>query len=96
MKQYLDTLPSTYTVNLVAHSMGSLTLTRAYANVIRERPLDIYRIQHMVLVAPDMDADVFRHEIAPKLANARTSVTLYASSGDSQSLIVNASAITSA
>lgn len=67
---------------LVAHSMGSQTLTRAYTNVIRERPLDIYRVQHMVLVAPDMDADVFRHEIAPRLAAAHTPVTLYASSGD--------------
>lgn len=67
---------------LVAHSMGSLTLTRAYTNVIRERPLDIYRIQQMVLIAPDMDADVFRHEIAPRIASAHTPVTLYASSGD--------------
>lgn len=67
---------------LVAHSMGSLTLTRAYTSVIRERPLDIYRIQQMVLVAPDMDADVFRHELAPRLEAAHTPVTLYASSGD--------------
>jgi esterase/lipase superfamily enzyme len=67
---------------LVAHSMGSIALTRAYTNVIRERPLDIYRVKHMILVAPDMDADVFRDEIAPRLADARTPVTLYASSGD--------------
>lgn len=67
---------------LVAHSMGSAALTRAYTNVINERPLDIYRVQHMVLVAPDMDADIFRHEVAPRLASARTPVTLYASSGD--------------
>ena len=69
-------------VFLVAHSMGSLALTRAYMSVVRERPLDIYRIQHLVLVAPDMDADVFRHEIAPRLASAHTPTTLYASSGD--------------
>lgn len=67
---------------LVAHSMGSPALTRAYITVTNERPLDIYRIQHMLLVAPDMDADLFRHEVAPRLTRARTPVTLYASSGD--------------
>ena len=67
---------------LVGHSMGSPALTRAYVTVANERPLDIYRVQHMILVAPDMDADLFRHEIAPRLAAARTPVTLYASSGD--------------
>jgi esterase/lipase superfamily enzyme len=67
---------------LIAHSMGSATMTRAHLNVAAERPLDIYRIQQMILVAPDMDADIFRHEIAPRLARAYTPVTLYASSGD--------------
>jgi esterase/lipase superfamily enzyme len=67
---------------LIAHSMGSATMTRAYITIASERPLDIYRVQQMILVAPDMDADIFRHEVAPRLARAYTPVTLYASSGD--------------
>lgn len=67
---------------LVGHSMGSPALTRAHITIAGERPLDVYKIQQMILVAPDMDADLFRHEIAPRLARAYTPVTLYASSGD--------------
>lgn len=69
-------------IYLVAHSMGSPALSRAYITITGERPLDVYKIKQMILVAPDMDADTFRHEIAPRLARSYLPVTLYASSGD--------------
>jgi esterase/lipase superfamily enzyme len=65
-----------------AHSMGSRALTRAHIALASERPLDSYKFQQMILVAPDIDADLFREDIAPQLARTRTPVTLYASSGD--------------
>jgi esterase/lipase superfamily enzyme len=38
--------------------------------------------REMILVAPDIDADLFRQDIAPRLARNGIHVTLYASSGD--------------
>jgi esterase/lipase superfamily enzyme len=69
-------------IYLIAHSMGSRALTRAHLNLASSRPLDIYKLQQMILVAPDIDADLFRQDIAPRLARTRTQVTLYASSSD--------------
>jgi len=65
-----------------AHSMGSRALTRAHISLASERPLDSYRFQQLILVAPDIDADLFRQDIAPQLVRTRTPVTLYASSSD--------------
>jgi esterase/lipase superfamily enzyme len=65
-----------------AHSMGSRALTRAHLNLAAERMLDIYKVEQMILIAPDIDADLFRQDIAPKLARTFTPVTLYASSSD--------------
>jgi len=69
-------------IYLFAHSMGSRALTRAHLNLAGSRPLDVYRFQQMILVAPDIDADLFSQDIAPRLAGTHTHVTLYASSAD--------------
>lgn len=70
-------------IYLVAHSMGSRILTRAFSTLAAERQAHTLRtIGEMILVAPDIDADVFRQEIAPRLARTGIHVTLYASSAD--------------
>ncbi|MEM8782839.1 MAG: alpha/beta hydrolase [Planctomycetota bacterium] len=67
---------------VIAHSMGTRATTRVVSELIRERPELRGRIRELVLAAPDIDADVFRNEIAPALISSGAPVTLYASSGD--------------
>jgi len=68
---------------LVAHSMGARLATRAYTALVGDR-WDIHHAtdRELVLVAPDIDADLFRDGLAPRLAAAGVHTTLYASSGD--------------
>lgn len=67
-------------VYLVGHSMGS-RLARRGRLAGRAAQL-AQKITEIILSAPDIDAAIFKHDIAPKLAGARNPVTLYASSQD--------------
>lgn len=69
-------------VYLIAHSMGNRALTRALAAVLAERPEFRPRLEEIILAAPDIDAEVFKRDIAPRLTAAGRPVTLYASSED--------------
>lgn len=69
-------------VYLIAHSMGNRALTRAVAALLAEKPELRARLTEVILAAPDIDAEVFRRDIAPALAATRRPVTLYASSTD--------------
>ncbi|MCE9637761.1 MAG: alpha/beta hydrolase [Planctomycetes bacterium] len=69
-------------VYIVAHSMGNRGVTRALAALMKEQPVLAGRITEIILAAPDIDADVFRRDIAPALISAGRPVTLYASSDD--------------
>ena len=67
---------------LIAHSMGNRALTRATAHLLAERPELGQRLREIILTAPDIDAEVFKRDIAPALTAAGRPVTLYASSRD--------------
>ena len=69
-------------VYVVGHSMGNRALTRAIAAAARQEPRVRERLRQVVLAAPDIDAGVFRNQVAPALAELGAPVTLYASSGD--------------
>jgi esterase/lipase superfamily enzyme len=70
-------------VYLIAHSMGNRGLTRALIDLLEERPELSDRIQEIILAAPDIDADVFKEEIAPKMvAHSKAPITLYVSAQD--------------
>ncbi|MGW8392416.1 alpha/beta hydrolase [Pseudoduganella sp. HUAS MS19] len=70
-------------VYLLAHSMGNRALAHATASVIAARPELASRIREVILAAPDIDADVFRHQLLPALSAVTNPLTLYASSDDS-------------
>jgi len=72
-------------IHLIAHSMGNHPLTRAVAQLQRA---DRSKFRHIILAAPDIDAVVFRDEIAPRLTSPGSRVTLYASSQD-QALVAS-------
>ncbi len=82
LKDLLDRTPAKR-IYLVAHSMGNRVLTRSYLTLAADRWVDgPNALREMILVAPDIDADLFRQDIAPRLAKTGIHVTLYASSGD--------------
>lgn len=81
LSEFLEQTPA-QNVYLIAHSMGSRGLTRAIAALMATQPLLAQKITEIILAAPDIDAAIFKNDIAPQLASARNPVTLYASSDD--------------
>src|SRR5450830_382367 len=81
LSEFLDKTTA-QNVYLIAHSMGSRGLARAIAALMATQPLLAQKISEIILAAPDIDAAVFKNDIAPQLAKARNPVTLYASSND--------------
>jgi len=68
---------------LIAHSMGNRALTEVLKDLavsIREGKMPAFT--EIFLTAPDIDADTFRDEIAPKITGAASHLTLYASAND--------------
>ncbi len=74
-------------IYLIAHSMGSRALTGAVAELVTEIPTFKKRFKEIMLAAPDIDAEVFKRDIAPKLVQASKNVTLYASADDKALLV---------
>lgn len=58
-------------VYLIGHSMGKHGMTRALAELAATHPALMPKITAISLSAPDIDAAVFKHDIAPRLAGAR-------------------------
>ncbi|WP_370003993.1 alpha/beta hydrolase [Winogradskyella sp.] len=70
-------------IYLVAHSMGNRGLTRAIVEVMKDKPELRSKIKEIILAAPDIDADVFKNDIAPQMvSNTKKPITLYVSSDD--------------
>lgn len=70
-------------IYLVAHSMGNRGLTRAIVEVMNEKPELKSKIKEIILAAPDIDADVFKNDIAPKMVQGtQKPITLYVNSDD--------------
>lgn len=69
-------------VNLIAHSMGSRALTQALRELELELKEQSALFNQVILAAPDIDAEIFRRDLAPALVRASQHVTLYASSND--------------
>ena len=67
---------------LIAHSMGSRVLAGALKELVAEDPAIRPKFKEIVFAAPDIDADTFRRDIAPKIFSPERSATMYASSGD--------------
>ena len=69
-------------IYIIAHSMGTRALSKSVASIVENKPTLRKKIQEIILTAPDIDADVFKRDIAPKIVNAGNRLTLYASSED--------------
>lgn len=69
-------------IYVIAHSMGNRPASRALGELFAERPELATRFKEIILIAPDIDAKVFKDEIAPPLLASGRRVTLYASTKD--------------
>ena len=75
-------------VHLIAHSMGNRAMTDILKDVA-----DTYvsgtapLFSQVVLAAPDIDAEIFKRDIAPRIQKAAERVTLYVSSNDKALLV---------
>ncbi|RZA11111.1 MAG: alpha/beta fold hydrolase, partial [Lysobacteraceae bacterium] len=67
---------------VIGHSMGTRGVTQAIRNLVARRPDLRGRFRGIILAAPDIDAKVFRQQLAPAMRLASGRVTLYASSED--------------
>lgn len=68
-------------VHVIAHSMGNRVLAAALRELVCERG-NTGKLHHVILAAPDLDADVFRRDVVPVLRLSATRVTLYVSEDD--------------
>lgn len=69
-------------IYLIAHSMGNRALTGAVRQLFAEHPELKGRFKEIILTAPDIDADIFKRDIAPALTAGCDKITLYVSDGD--------------
>lgn len=70
-------------IYLVAHSMGNRSLTQAIIEVMDSKPELRSKIKEIILAAPDIDAEVFKNEIAPQMVSTtQKPITLYVSADD--------------
>jgi esterase/lipase superfamily enzyme len=67
-------------IHIIAHSMGNPAVCEALKH-IKGNPSSQLKVTHLVLAAPDIDADTFR-ELAETLKELSGRVTLYESSND--------------
>lgn len=68
-------------IHLVAHSMGTRALVSAMRQMAQASQGTALRFNEIVLLAPDIDADIFLH-LVPEVQQVGERVTLYASSKD--------------
>lgn len=73
---------TTTDIYIIAHSMGNRPTTLALATLLEKRPDLRVRFKQLILAAPDINAEVFKDDIAPRFAKLRTPVTVYASKND--------------
>ncbi|GEM_PF-1560343 len=69
-------------IHLVAHSMGTRVLTTALKELAASPAAAPVRYDEIILAAPDIDAAIFKQQIAPRIVNAAERISIYSSSQD--------------
>ncbi|EMI54828.1 alpha/beta hydrolase [Rhodopirellula sallentina] len=91
LKEFLNELvdrSGAKSIHVVAHSMGNRAMTAAMQQMALARQGSEPIFDRVVLAAPDVDADLFRKDLAGALTQIAEQVTLYASSDD-QALVAS-------
>jgi len=69
-------------IHLIAHSMGTRVLATALKELVASPAAAQVRYNQIVLAAPDIDAAVFKRQIAPQIVTAAERISIYSSSND--------------
>jgi esterase/lipase superfamily enzyme len=69
-------------IHLIAHSMGTRVLTTALKELAASPAAAQVKYDQIVLAAPDIDAAVFKQQIAPRIVTAAERISIYSSSND--------------
>jgi len=69
-------------IHLIAHSMGTRVLATALKELAASSAAAPVRYDQIILAAPDIDAAVFKTQIAPRIAAAAERISIYSSSND--------------
>ena len=69
-------------VHLVGHSLGGRSLSRTIVQDLLPAGVDLSAVGELVLLAPDIDQEIFTRDLAPVLLDAGLSVSLYTSAND--------------
>ena len=70
------------TVHLVGHSLGARALTDVMLHDLVPKGIDRSKIGEFILLAPDIDTEIFKRDLAPLLVEAGLDTTLYTSAND--------------
>jgi esterase/lipase superfamily enzyme len=85
LRQFLDLIvdrTNADTIHVIAHSMGCLALSLALRNDLSVHQATVPQLRDVILAAPDIDATLFREQIAPAITGKGARTTLYASRRD--------------
>jgi esterase/lipase superfamily enzyme len=69
-------------IHLVAHSMGTRVLSNALVELADSQGGADFRYNQIILAAPDIDAEIFKQRIAPRIVDRADRISIYASSKD--------------
>lgn len=71
-------------LHLIAHSMGNRILSRALSRLRQHENYEAIKsvINQIILTAADIDAEIFKNEIAPQIIGSSHRLTLYVSEND--------------
>lgn len=72
-------------INIIAHSMGNRIITTTLKELQTEN--STIKFNQVILAAPDIDLEVFKRDIAPKIVKSANQVTLYVSKKDNALLL---------
>ena len=75
-------------IHIIAHSMGTWILTQALV-AARNQGFDL-DLNNVILAAPDIDADVFKSQILPRVRESTRHLTMYSSSDDAALIVSRA------
>jgi len=85
----LASFPEVERINILAHSRGTAVTTTALRELIIEAraagssPYELYRIENLILAAPDLDFDIVRQRLlAEKIGPAFGQITVYTTDAD--------------
>ncbi len=71
------------TIHIIAHSLGNRAVVNALMEMLDDAEItENWKFGEIVLVAPDLDRDMFERDIAPVISQVKSRITLYVSSVD--------------